>query len=147
MIELPASYLVLQLGSTIFPWNRKHVDMMPTLPRKPKHETNYQLSNNKHVQGIVFLLIILLATLGNLLVIVSVLRTKNLRRQKAYYFVVSLAVAGAIKFQIFGLYNQYMVKMLKRNEWNCGMICETLQFLELICEKSQNFFEKCQTQM
>ena len=98
MIELPASYLVLQLGSTIFPWNRKHVDMMPKLPRKPKHETNYQLSNNKHVQGIVFLLIILLATLGNLLVIVSVLRTKNLRRQKAYYFVVSLAVAGAIKF-------------------------------------------------
>ena len=51
-----------------------------------------------NVQGIVFLLIILLATLGNLLVIVSVLRTKNLRRQKAYYFVVSLAVAGAIKF-------------------------------------------------
>ena len=99
MIELPASYLVLQLGSTIFPWNRKHVDIMPMLPRKPKYETNnYQLSNNKHVQGIVFLLIILLATLGNLLVIVSVLRTKNLRRQKAYYFVVSLAVAGAIKF-------------------------------------------------
>ena len=32
--------------------------------------------------------------LGNLLVIVSVLRTKTLRRQKAYYFVVSLALAG-----------------------------------------------------
>ena len=45
-------------------------------------------------QGLLFLVIILLAMLGNLLVIVSVLRTKNLRRQKAYYFVVSLAMAG-----------------------------------------------------
>ena len=43
-----------------------------------------------------FLTIILLAMLGNLLVIVSVLRTKTLRRQKAYYFVVSLALAGNI---------------------------------------------------
>ena len=41
-----------------------------------------------------FLVIIMLAMLGNLLVIVSVFRTKNLRRQKAYYFVVSLAFAG-----------------------------------------------------
>ena len=46
------------------------------------------------LQGLLFLVIILLAMLGNLLVIVSVFRTKNLRRQKAYYFVVSLALAG-----------------------------------------------------
>ena len=43
---------------------------------------------------LIFIVIILLASLGNLLVIISVIRTKNLRRQKAYYFVVSLAVAG-----------------------------------------------------
>ena len=49
-------------------------------------------------QGLAMLLIILLAVLGNLLVIVSVLRTKNLRRQKAYYFVVSLALAGGSAF-------------------------------------------------
>ena len=49
-------------------------------------------------QGLAMLLIILLAVLGNLLVIVSVLRTKNLRRQKAYYFVVSLALAGGGAF-------------------------------------------------
>ena len=46
------------------------------------------------LQGLLFLVIILLAMLGNILVIVSVFRTKNLRRQKAYYFVVSLALAG-----------------------------------------------------
>merc|ERR1719411_663805 len=34
--------------------------------------------------------------MGNLLVIVSVLRTNNLRRQKAFYFVVSLAVADLL---------------------------------------------------
>lgn len=47
-------------------------------------------------QALIFITIILLAMMGNLLVIVSVLRTNNLRRQKAYYFVVSLAVAGII---------------------------------------------------
>ena len=47
-------------------------------------------------QALIFITIILLAMMGNLLVIVSVLRTKTLRRQKAYYFVVSLAVAGQI---------------------------------------------------
>ena len=47
-----------------------------------------------YFQLVIFLLIILLASFGNLLVIVSVLRTKNLRRQKAYYFVVSLVIAG-----------------------------------------------------
>ena len=48
------------------------------------------------LQALIFITIILLAMMGNLLVIVSVLRTNNLRRQKAYYFVVSLAVAGTI---------------------------------------------------
>ena len=48
------------------------------------------------LQALIFITIILLAMMGNLLVIVSVLRTNNLRRQKAYYFVVSLAVAGII---------------------------------------------------
>ena len=54
-------------------------------------------------QGLAMLLIILLAVLGNLLVIVSVLRTKNLRRQKAYYFVVSLALAGGSAFIVICL--------------------------------------------
>lgn len=58
------------------------------------------------LQGLVFLTIILLAMLGNLLVIVSVLRTKTLRRQKAYYFVVSLALAGDMRtFSLFLLNN------------------------------------------
>ena len=48
----------------------------------------------------VFLTIMLLAFLGNLLVIISVLRTPSLRRQKAYYFVVSLAVAGELKEEV-----------------------------------------------
>ena len=53
-------------------------------------------NDNDVLQALVFITIILLAMMGNLLVIVSVLRTNNLRRQKAYYFVVSLAVAGII---------------------------------------------------
>ena len=48
-------------------------------------------------------MIILLAMFGNLLVIVSVFRTKNLRRQKAYYFVVSLAMAGELTIIFFGV--------------------------------------------
>ena len=51
-------------------------------------------NDNEMLQALIFITIILLAMMGNLLVIVSVLRTNNLRRQKAYYFVVSLAVAG-----------------------------------------------------
>ena len=51
-------------------------------------------NDNDVLQALIFITIILLAMMGNLLVIVSVLRTNNLRRQKAYYFVVSLAVAG-----------------------------------------------------
>ena len=55
-----------------------------------------QGNDNDMLQALIFITIILLAMMGNLLVIVSVLRTNNLRRQKAYYFVVSLAVAGTI---------------------------------------------------
>ena len=55
-----------------------------------------QGNGNDMLQALIFITIILLAMMGNLLVIVSVLRTNNLRRQKAYYFVVSLAVAGTI---------------------------------------------------
>ena len=54
---------------------------------------------------LIFIVIILLASLGNLLVIISVIRTKNLRRQKAYYFVVSLAVAGASSVISLHIYN------------------------------------------
>ena len=53
-------------------------------------------NENDVLQALIFITIILLAMMGNLLVIVSVLRTNNLRRQKAYYFVVSLAVAGIV---------------------------------------------------
>ena len=54
---------------------------------------------------LIFIVIILLASLGNLLVIISVIRTKNLRRQKAYYFVVSLAVAGGSSVISLHIYN------------------------------------------
>ena len=62
------------------------------------------------LQALIFITIILLAMMGNLLVIVSVLRTNNLRRQKAYYFVVSLAVAG---ISIIG--QLYIKKLDQRN--------------------------------
>ena len=67
-------------------------------------------SDSDLFQALIFITIILLAMMGNLLVIVSVLRTNNLRRQKAYYFVVSLAVAG-----ISIMYQLYIKKLDQRN--------------------------------
>lgn len=81
--------------------------------------------------GMVFLLIILLALLGNILVIVSVLRTKNLRRQKAYYFVVSLAVAdllvsvGAMSFN--GL------TVILQGKWLFGLwLCDLFNSMDVV---------------
>jgi len=92
--------------------------------------------------GLLFLVIILLAMLGNLLVIVSVLRTKNLRRQKAYYFVVSLAMAdlsvsvGAMVFNAIQviLNGHWLFSM-----WLCDMynamdvVFSTASILNLFC--------------
>ena len=68
--------------------------------------------------------------MGNLLVIVSVLRTKNLRRQKAYYFVVSLAVAGdqfwIVEQKLFEIYFR-----LVGVSWCYGR-CKTQSFFYVI---------------
>jgi len=94
------------------------------------------------LMGIVFLLIILLATLGNLLVIVSVLRTKNLRRQKAYYFVVSLAVADlsvSMGAMVFNAINVMYAGHWLFSVWLCDMykamdvVFSTASILNLFC--------------
>ncbi|XP_023346458.1 5-hydroxytryptamine receptor 4 [Eurytemora carolleeae] len=69
-------------------------------------------------QGILFGVIILLAFLGNLLVIVSVLRTKTLRRKYAYYFVVSLALADLLVSVGAMVFNA--IKVIHNGHWFFG---------------------------
>jgi len=81
--------------------------------------------------GAVFLLIILLALFGNLLVIVSVLRTKNLRRQKAYYFVVSLAVADLL-VSVFAMSFNGLTVILQ-GKWLFGLwLCDLFNSMDVV---------------
>ena len=92
------------------------------------------------LQALIFITIILLAMMGNLLVIVSVLRTKNLRRQKAYYFVVSLAVAGDEIGIIEGKFIEIFCRLAGVSR--CYGRCKTLNFYVIkkppVCTREQS---------
>ena len=74
--------------------------------------------------------------LGNLLVIVSVLRTKTLRRQKAYYFVVSLALAGDIRSLLF---SPWITNKFHELSWLLGLWCRYQKMNESQINSLQTF--------
>lgn len=102
------------------------------------------------ILGIIFGFIIMLAVVGNLLVIVSVLRTKNLRRQKAYFFVVSLAVADLLVAAVAMMFNCVTTVMQGRwifDMWVCDMynamdvVFSTASILNLFCISLYRWFQ------